>query len=917
MRKTGFFRCCFSILVIFLLFSSNLFAGVTGKINGVIHEEITGEPLPGVTILVEGTNLGAATDNSGYFFIINVPVGVYTLRISLMGYATIKVTEVAVRSDLTTTVDAKLKPTAVELKDVITVTAERPILQKDVTSTTRIVDAEEIETMPVNSYSQVVNLSAGVSTDFRGTHIRGGRVTETAYQVDGLPIQDVQTGYPGATVTNAAIAEMSIFSSGFNAEYGNAQSGLVNIITKEGGEKLEGKLESQIEIPEGGRIGRNYDTGYQRYLLSLSGTTPFYKKLRFFLSGEQVKADDGWPGRERVKQPVKNYAFNAKISHNISPNMKLSFGALYNLEKFTRYVIDYKLRPWTFPHRATITHQYTLNFTHFLTKSTFYDLSFGYYRRHVNEHQPGKWWDIRETEDWNTIDPYDASDTWGSSYAVNNVSIRPEYLETNSDHTTFFDYLGISYTGKGSLTKSLGKHHTLKTGFEMSAYDLNYFVVFGVYGSPYTYCYGDRQPVIENGEIEREKVPGWLGLKPVRPKQYGIYVQDKMEYGGMIMNVGLRLDAFDPAASKPRDLWRAFYPSNDTIHYPPDTGALAGPWTYGGQNLDIPVLRNLKKCSIKYHLSPRLGVSHPITERDVLHFSYGHFFQMPPFWYLYYNQNYSYDYWHLVGNPDLDAEKTISYEVGMAHAFTPDLAVNVTAFYKDINNLSDIRNFADPRDPNKPEDNPEDPLVDAPEGIQTYINEDWGNVKGLEFSIRKRRSSTDRLSGTITYTYMIAKGKSSDPREGMLLRSNRTLPPTKYYALDWDMRHKIVANIDYRAPRNYGINLLINYGSGLPYTGPQKSIQWEQNDKRLPYTFTVDMKINKTFRLSANRYTNFYLQATNLLDKENVTRFNDESTYVPIVQYIQQHPGEWGGPLKNPLVYGGHRELRLGIEIYF
>jgi hypothetical protein len=131
------------------------------------------------------------------------------------------------------------------------------------------------------------------------------------------------------------------------------------------------------------------------------------------------------------------------------------------------------------------------------------------------------------------------------------------------------------------------------------------------------------------------------------------------------------------------------------------------------------------------------------------------------------------------------------------------------------------------------------------------------------------------------------------------------------------MRHKIVANIDYRAPWNYGINLLIDYGSGLPYTGPQKSIQWEQNDKRLPYTFTVDMKINKTFRLSSNRYTNFYLQVTNLLDKENVTRFNDESTYVPIVQYIQQHPGEWGGPLRNPLVYGGHRELRLGVEIYF
>lgn len=917
MQIIRFYRYCLFILFIVLLLSPSLFGGVTGKIAGVITEEITGESLPGVTILVEGTNLGAATDKSGYYSILNVPVGVYTLKISIMGYATVKVTDVAVRADLTTTVDAKLKPTAVELEQVITVIAERPIIQKDVTATSRIVDAEEIKTMPVNSYAQVVALSAGVTTDFRGTHIRGGRVSETIYQVDGLPIQDVQVGYPGATVTNAAIAEVSILSGGFNAEYGNAQSGVVNIVTKEGGEKFEGSFESQLEIPGG---PKKYETGYQRYIGNFGGTAPFYKKLRFFLSGEVVQADDGYPGIRRVDQPVEIRAYNTKINYNISPNIKLNFGALYNLNKFTRYVIDYKLRPWTFPHQKTITQQYTLSFTHFLTKNTFYDLSLGYYRRHLNEHQLDKWWDIRYNEDWNTIDATEPSDTWGSSYAINNISIRPEYLETNSDYTTFYDYLSISYTGKGSLTKSLGKNHTVKTGFEITIHDLNYFLVHGVYGAPYIFGYGNRQPIIENGKIKREKVPAWLGLHPVRPKQYGIYLQDKMEYGGIIMNVGVRVDAFDPAASKPKDIWRAFYPGNDTIHYPPDTGGAAGPWTYGGPNFDIPVLRNLKKSSIKYHISPRLGVSHPVTERDVLHFSYGQFFQMPPFYYLYYNQNYSYDWWFIVGNPDLDAEKTISYEVGIAHAFTKDLAINVTAFYKDIDNLSNIRNFANPADPKKPYDdpeNPEDDLVDAPVGIQTYVNEDWGNVKGLEFSIRKRPSNTDRLSGTITYTYMIAKGKSSDPREGMLLRSNQTLPPTKYYSLDWDLHHKIVANIDYRVPWNYGINLLIDYASGLPYTGPQTSIQWEYNDRRLPYTLAVDMKVNKTFRLSNKHYVNLYVQVTNLFNKKNVTRFNEESTYVPIIQYIEEHPGEWGGPLNNPLVYGSHRQLRGGLEIHF
>lgn len=903
----------------FLLLSlsgSAVLAGTTGKIVGTASDAESDKGLPGVNVMIEGTTMGAATDREGYYVILNVEPGMYNLKATMIGYAKVTVTEVRVSTDQTTTLDFKMKPTVLYLEEV-TITAGAPIVRKDVTSTTRVVDAREIKAMPVNSFFEVVNLSAGVSTDFRGTHIRGGRVSETTYELDGLSIQDVQVGFPGATVTNAAIAEVSILSGGFNAEYGNAQSGVVNIVTKEGRDTFEGKVESQIEIPEG---GRKYQTGYRRYVLSFGGPVPLYKRLKFYASGEAVTSEDGYPGIRRVDQPVKIYAFNTKLSYSILPNMKLSVGALYNLVKHTRFVIDFKLRPWTFPQNRTTTDHYSLKLVHFLNKETLYELSFAYYSRHLNEHQPNKWWDIRQSEDWNTIDTSDPSDTWGSPFAVNNVSIRPEYLETNSDYTTFYDYLSENYTGKGSITRSIGKHHTLKSGFEATYYDLNYFLVFGVYGAAYTFLYGDRQPVIENGEIRRKKVPDWLGVRPVRPKQFGVYLQDKMEYGGMIMNVGVRLDAFDPAASKPKDLWRAFYPSSDTLHYPTGTEGAAGPWTYGGVNYDIPVLRNLQKSSVKYYVSPRLGVSHPVTDRDVLHFNYGHFFQIPPFYYLYYNQNYSYDWWFITGNPDIDAEKTISYEVGVAHAFAEDLAINLTAFYKDINNLSDIRNFAAPTDPDKPYDDPgdaEDDLVDAPVGIQTYVNEDWGNVKGFEFSISKRRSSTDFLSGTVTYTYMIAKGRSSDPREGLLRRSNQTRPTSKYFPLDWDMRHKLVANIDYRVPADYGINILIDYGTGLPYTGPQTSIEWEYNDRRMPDRLVVDLKVDKTFRLFKSNDLNLYVQITNVFDRKNVVRFNDESTYVPIVTYLEVHPGEWGGPLDNPLVYGSHREVRGGIEISF
>lgn len=901
-------------IFLLLLWANFAGAGTTGKIVGVVKDANSKEALAGVDIVVQGMPFGAATDQDGFYVITNVPPGSYTLAASMIGYTTVSISDVYVSIDKTTTIHFEMAGTVVAGQGV-EIVAERPIIQKDNTSTVRTIDAKQLQVLPVNNFSQVVALSAGVTSDYRGSHIRGGRVSETVYEVDGLPVQDVHFGWQGASIANAAIAEVSILSGGFNAEYGNAQSGVINIVTREGGEKLEGSFETQLEIPEG---GSNYETGYQRYMLSLGGPLPLTKqRLRFFFSGEGITAQDGYPGIRRVEQPVDQYLLNGKLTYTTpGQNIKLSLGALYNYNKARRYLVEFQLLPGAFPQYKTTTEQYSLKFTHVLSKNIFYNLSFGYYQRHHNEHQPGKWWDVRESEDWNTIDQTNPNDLVGSSYAINNISISDGYMETNSDYTGFFDRLSTTYTGRGNLTTLIGKHHTVNSGFDISMYDLSYLTVWGILGAPYTFLYGNKQMVIENGELVRRETPEWMGLSPVKPKTYGFYVQDKMEYSGMIMNLGLRWDIFDPAASKPADMWTAFYPAKDTLHYPNNPA----PWTYGGPNYDIPVLRNVQEASVKHYLSPRLGVSYPIMEKDIMHFSYGHYVQTPPLQNLYQNQNYSYDWWFIVGNPDLDWERTVSYEVGITHAFTRDFALNLTGFYKDINNLTNIDNFADPTDPDKPPDdpnNPEDDLVDTPVGIQTYVNQDWGNVRGVEVSLYKRSSPGGRLSGNLSYTYMVGKGRYSDPRDGLLRRSNLTLPATQYYPLDWDMRHKLVASVDYRVPWNYGINLLVNYGSGLPYTGPQTSIEWEYNDRRLPAVFRVDLRANKTFRVQ-NRYRlEFYVQVYNLFDRENVTRFNDESTYVPIIQYLEAHPGEWGGPLNDPLVYDTHREVRGGMIIAF
>jgi len=224
-----------SARILLLFFLSDLMAGTTGKISGIITDQDTGDKLIGVNVVIRESYLGAASDVDGFYFIPNIPPGNYSITASMIGYATVTISNVTVNIDKTTTIHLKMQPTVLE-GQVIEIVAERPVVQKDNTSTIQFVDAEDLKIMPVNNFERLLSLSAGATTDFRGMHLRGGRVSETIYEIDGLPVQDMHFGYQGITVPSAAISEVSIMTGGFTAEYGNAQSGVVNIVTREGGE---------------------------------------------------------------------------------------------------------------------------------------------------------------------------------------------------------------------------------------------------------------------------------------------------------------------------------------------------------------------------------------------------------------------------------------------------------------------------------------------------------------------------------------------------------------------------------------------------------------------------------------------------------------------------------------------------------
>jgi len=217
-------------VILLLLKGSIIFAGTTGKITGKVVDKQTGEPLFGVNVIIMGSTLGAATDIEGDFVILNIQPGFHTVRVSMIGYATTTINDVRVRIDKTTPLNVELSEDSFTTENIIIV-AERSQLKKDVSTSVASVGPEEIETLPVSSIDDVVGLQAGVE---EGLVVRGGGSDELLFQLDGVTLRDPRNNKPISSIAMSSIQEVSIERGGFNAEYGQVRSGIVNIVAKEG-----------------------------------------------------------------------------------------------------------------------------------------------------------------------------------------------------------------------------------------------------------------------------------------------------------------------------------------------------------------------------------------------------------------------------------------------------------------------------------------------------------------------------------------------------------------------------------------------------------------------------------------------------------------------------------------------------------
>jgi hypothetical protein len=941
-----------ALLIVLAISVSMLYAGTGGKVAGRVSDETTGQPLVGANIVLKGTSMGASADLDGNYAILNVPPGVYTVVVSMIGYRQVQIEDVRVSTDLTTTANATLQEAAVEVGP-ITVTAERPLVTRDMTSSISTTTAEQIQNLPVINVQQVLRLSAGVIEDGGRLSIRGGRTSEVAYWVDGVSATDPYNSTMGVTVQPAAVQELQLISGTFNAEYGQAMSGIVNIITKQGSKTYAGEMKvytgDYVSNGDKFRVYKNLVTekdpntsltkivsgDYENPLkkfnpvydaeLSLSGPVPLFRdNLTFFANGRYFKDEgyfygrnwfrpNGTPGDSSLValNPLETTSLQGKLNYQLSSALRVSYNIFWNKSDRERNYyrfggqVDYfqgfdsrahRYVPYGLPqfHSTGYTHTFMLN--HTISPSTFYELRASKYYSESKQYvfddpTAAVKWLVSVQEDTTkgivaeVFDPttpegiaeLNRINTLGGSYDYVADPNGPQgYLDPQSANNAPASYSFLNrgmdviranrssgyWVGKLDLTSQVNKMHQLKLGSEVRLHELK------------LYSY---QVVPKTDESGQQLIPFQPAIPDVnsiyeadydrKPREISAYVSDKVEFNDIILNIGLRYDYFDPNASiftDPTDpnIWSPF----KEIHIYKDTdhdGTISASEENASNAYTLDERRALmqRKVDAKMALSPRLGIAFPITDRGVIHFSYGHFFQVPEFQYLYTGPDFKITSGSgngLFGNPDLKPQKTVMYELGLQQQLSNDLGVDVTLFYRDIRDWVGTSRLFD--------------TEKLTVKYSMFENKDYENVRGITLKLEKRMSGN--FSFRTDYTFQIAEGTYSSPTDEYNDALNDRAPVLALIPMNWDQRHTFNAQLMYNIS-GWTVSLIGRYWSGRPYTpsfpasesvGQSAVFGLTTNSARLPAQRGLDMTINKTFPLASRVNLNFFVNVYNVLD---------------------------------------------------
>jgi outer membrane receptor protein involved in Fe transport len=843
------------LMCIFTVFMTNPGeAQNIGKISGVLKDTETGEYLIGCNVSIIGTNLGAVSDADGAYFILNIPPGKYDVQASMVGYQKVLQKGVIVNTGKTTVADFKLKATAVEVGEVV-IEATRPDVEKEKTSTSAIVRFDDVQQMAgMRDVGDIIGLAADVTDG----HFRGGREGEEYYTLQGMGIVNPLDNSTAFLPIMSAVEEVEVITSGFGAQYGNAQSGVVNVSMKEGkSDKWRTRFETRSRAPGKKHFGGSvYDPSGNKYLTALlnannwfrseensqayyqsmtsgmnnmfagdtliqyqvartmwekqmkrdlyrkygtdidysvegSADGPIDENMRMFLA---LRSNNEWPTFPTEQPNIENQIMG-NIVTDISKTASLRMSGGFTQQNTNVFPSSSGLgyfnwlwdRITAIDYRKRTNLQLGAKFTHTLSPSTFYEIKFSsLWTKNRIGSTPAPEAISDSSINWNDYTAQVIGSPDGFYYLRGDDDFRTEHTRTVS--------LDASFTSQ--VTKS----HLITGGIQGNSYDIDVDNILAVRGSKYSEKYHTS------------------------PFEGALYLQDKMEFEGMIANVGVRYDLWDV----------------NTLSYPlfpegvPDTSL------------------GKSKTPVLSRVQPRIGFSFPVSISTVFHLNYGSFMQRPSFQYLVSERRQksgTFSELKILGNPRLKPETTNSYDVGLTQGLGEGFTLDVSGYYKDVKNLVETATLP---------------------GFTTWFNRDYADIRGFRIALVKRKGA---FTSSVNYQYGYATGKSATTSNAPvsftystiahgLQTSNDGKVPVRDVMLTFDRTHNLVITLGYSTEKNWGPAIFDAYPfenltlssnsflrSGRPYTSP--------NHPKLLYGYRTPAEYNTNVRLT-KKIMNFF-----------------------------------------------------------
>ncbi len=891
-------RVFISAFVVFGL-ALNLVAQTTGKIAGKITDAASGEGLVGANIIIEGTMLGAAAGLDGSYFILNIPPGIYSLKVTMMGYQPKIIQGIQVSINRTSTQDVALSQTVLETGEVVVVQANRAAIKKDQTSSIRNVSSQEISILPVEGTGAIVSLQAGVV----GNHFRGGREGEVSYMIDGMPVDNTFSEGRGQAVSVdvEAIQDIEVISGTFNAEYGRAMSGMVNVVTKDGTNQYHGYANGYLGSYATSHTDDKHFIGVeagdftriQDYKVGLEGPVlkdkiTFFTNFRFdqnlgYLNGVRRfnvydQSDFSNPATmtsihtgDSSYVPMnwyRNVNFFGKLTYKLN-NFKVMLSYTLNDNQGKNYNHTWKYAPNGLPGYDNLNNQYAFQINHLFARNAFYELKLSYldtdgrYSLYEDPRDPRYVSDI-----YRTNDSYCGFYTGGQDMTYNTTKSK-------------------EYDVKFDLTWQINQHHSIKTGL------LGIQHKFDRYAGSVRNRYVNTP--MEANIYEPELSPDsttYADAYLKEPLEFSYYLQDKMEFEEMVINLGVRFEYFDPKTT---------YPSNRR-----NPGNQL-------QYADASRMSTYPDAPVQYHLSPRFGLSYLLGQSAVLHFSYGHFIQLPPFERMYQNSIYLVNFTNFstqMGNGRLKPERTVSYEVGLWQQLMDGMGLEVSLFYKDIYDLLTVQIFTT--------------YNSIKYGV--YGNKEYANARGLEV---KYDYAIGPIFTQINYTLQFTRGVADNPTTTFTRAGQSQDPIPVLIPLSWDQRHTLNASVGYNTQR-YGMTLTARYGSGQAFTWSPINesrlavVNLYPNNSWKPGSMTFDLHGKYNLGNFAGMRWGLDFFVYNLLDRLNEYGVNGQTGRAnqAIVREsdLASHVSDFNtyyDRINNPANFGAPRQVKVGLGVTF